>query len=64
MKEVWVTLGSQADCRGRGLAVVAAIGVVTGVIAAAVAALPRENRYAIGTQTEPQLADRVCQHSC
>jgi serine-type D-Ala-D-Ala carboxypeptidase/endopeptidase (penicillin-binding protein 4) len=33
------------------VAVIAVIGVVTGVIAAAVAALPRENRYAMGTQT-------------
>jgi serine-type D-Ala-D-Ala carboxypeptidase/endopeptidase (penicillin-binding protein 4) len=33
------------------LAVVAAIAVVTSVIAAAIAALPRENRFAIGTQT-------------
>ena len=33
------------------VAVIAVIGVVIGVIAAATAALPRENRFAIGTQT-------------
>ncbi len=33
------------------LAAIAVIGVVTSVIAAAIAVLPRENRYALGTQT-------------
>jgi D-alanyl-D-alanine carboxypeptidase/D-alanyl-D-alanine-endopeptidase (penicillin-binding protein 4) len=33
--------------------VIAVIGVVIGVIAAAIAVLPRENRFAIGTQTSP-----------
>ena len=40
------------------LAVVAAIGVVISVIAAAIAVLPRENRYAIGAQTSHSVADR------